>query len=201
MKNLLFVLIASFFAVSLSAQDVKLKEGSIDFLKGQREIIVKFTYDENMKIGKMTEKDYVDKKVADADKKEAGSGEKWKEEYYGNRTSIFEPKFIEFFNQHVAGVGAAIVRESAKAEYVMTVNTIFIEPGFNIGYMEKSASVNFEITFTPENDPTKVLAKYTIMKSPGGIFGIEFDMGTRVGQAYAIAGQIFAMTLLSEDAF
>jgi hypothetical protein len=81
------------------------------------------------------------------------------------------------------------------------VNTTFIEPGYNIGYMSKNASVDFEITFMPVGDEAKVLAKYTVTKVPGGIFGIEFDFETRIGEAYAIGGQFFAAQLVDDDAF
>lgn len=201
MKKLLLLTFASFLIIGLKAQDVKLKEGNVDFLKGTKNLVVKFTYDPNMKIGKMTEKDYIDKKVNDLNKKEAGTGDEWKEKYYSDRTTLFEPKFMGYFNQHVSPVGVVIEKASATAEYVMIVNTIFIEPGFNIGYMDKPAYVNYEISFVPVNDESKVLAKYTLLKSPGGIYGIEFDFGTRIGEAYAIAGQVFALTLLSDDAF
>ena len=201
MKKLLFIVLAALVAVNLPAQNVKLIEGKPDFLGGQKVIKVKFVYDENLKIGKETEKAYLDKKVKDLDKKEPGKGDTWLEEYYDDRTSTFEPKFMGYFNQIVAPFGVSLEKISEQAEYLMIVNTTFIEPGFNIGYMDKPASVNFEITFTPVNDETKVLAKYTLMKSPGGVYGIEFDFGTRIGEAYAIGGQYFAASLVSEDVF
>lgn len=201
MKKLLFVFISALFALNLPAQNVKLIEGNPDFLANQKVIKVKFVYDENLKIGKTSEKDYLDKKVKDLNKKEAGKGDTWLEEYYDDRTSVFEPKFMGYFNQIVAPFGVSLQKISDQAEYLMIVNTTFIEPGFNIGYMDKPASVNFEITFTPVNDETKVLAKYTLMKSPGGVYGIEFDFGTRIGEAYAIGGQYFAADLVGDDVF
>jgi len=201
MKKLLFVLIAAFIAINLPAQNVKLIEGKPDFLANQKVIKVKFIYDENMKIGKTTEKDYLDKKVKDLNKKEAGKGDTWLEENYDARTSIFEPKFMGYFNQVTNAFGVSLERLSDQAEYLMIVNTTFIEPGYNIGYMDKPASVNFEITFTAVGDETKVLAKYTLMKSPGGVYGIEFDFGTRIGEAYAIGGQYFALSLVGDNVF
>ncbi|HEY9113542.1 MAG TPA: hypothetical protein VIN10_02505 [Bacteroidales bacterium] len=201
MKKLLFILIAALFALNLPAQSVKLIEGKPDFLAGQKVIKVKFVYDENMKIGKTSEKDYIDKKVKDYNKKEAGKGDAWLEEYYNDRTATFEPKFMGYFNQVTAAFGVSLEKLSDQAEYLMIVNTTFIEPGYNIGYMSKNASVNFDITFTPVDDETKVLAKYTLKNSPGGIYGIEFDFATRIGEAYAIGGQYFALTLVGEDVF
>jgi hypothetical protein len=201
MKKLLFVLIAAFFTMNLAAQRVKLIEGKDDFLGGQKVIKVKFVYDENMKIGKTSEKDYVEKKVKDYNKKEPGKGDTWKEDYYNDRVDVFEPKFMGYFNQVVAPYGVELQKITDEAEYVMIVNTTFIEPGYNIGYMSKNASVNFEITFTPVDDESKVMAKYTLTKVPGGIFGIEFDFATRVGEAYAIGGQTFAASLAGDDVF
>lgn len=201
MKHFLFLLIAAFIAISLPAQHVKLIEGNDDFLGGQKVIKVKFVYDENLKIGKVSEKEYVDKKVKDYNKKEPGKGDTWKEEFYDDRMTIFEPKFTGYFNQVVEPYGVKLDKLSTEAQYLMIVNTTFIEPGYNIGYMDKPASADFEITFTPADDETKVVAKYTLTKVPGGVFGIEFDFATRVGEAYAIGGQYFALSLIGDDVF
>ena len=201
MKKLLLILIAGFLAISLPAQHVKLIEGNDDFLSGQKVIKVKFTYDENMKIGKVSEEDYVNKKVKDYNKKEPGKGDTWKEEFYDDRMTVFEPKFMGYFNTVVEPYGVKLEKITDEAQYLMIVNTTFIEPGYNIGYMDKPASANFEITFTPVDDESKVVAKYTLTKVPGGVFGIEFDFATRVGEAYAIGGQFFAASLVSDDVF
>jgi len=64
MKKYFIALISLVFALNMQAQKIKLVDGDLKFLKGQDEIGVQFTYDENMKVGAGTEAEYIDKKMA-----------------------------------------------------------------------------------------------------------------------------------------
>ena len=77
MKKLSIVLLISLFAINVNAQKIKLVDGDISFLKGQKVLGVEFIYEEIM-VGKMTEADYIDKKVAEAEEREPGTGEAWR---------------------------------------------------------------------------------------------------------------------------
>lgn len=198
MKKYFIALISLVFALNMQAQKIKLVEGDLKFLKGQDEIGVQFTYDENMKVGAGTEAEYIEKKMADADEKEPGSGEKWKEAWYADRTEHYQPKFIELFEKVLEKREVILLEDGESTTYTMIVHTTFIEPGFNVGVMSKKASVNMTVTFVETADPSKVMAKFTIMKSPGTPV---YDAGGRVGESYAKAAKSFAKYLLDKKAF
>ncbi len=198
MKKYFILFISIAFAMNVQAQKIKLIEGSLGFLKGQDQIGVKFTYDENMKVGAGTEAEYIDKKMADADEKEPGSGEKWKEAWYSDRADHYQPKFIDLFEDVLKKKEVILLENGDNTTYTMIVHTTFIEPGFNVGVMSKRASVDMTVTFVETADPTKVMAKFTILKSPGTAV---FDGGARVGESYAKAAKYFAKYLLDKKAF
>ena len=60
-------------AASLSAQSMKIESGSLEFLKGAKILNVEYAYD-GLTVGKDTEQPYMDKRMAEANKKEAGTG-------------------------------------------------------------------------------------------------------------------------------
>jgi len=70
----------------------------LSYLKGEKEILLQFTYD-NMTVGKKSEGDYLKEKVEDMNKKEAGKGDAWLKNWTADRTNIYEPKFEELFNK------------------------------------------------------------------------------------------------------
>jgi hypothetical protein len=201
MKKLFIILLISMFAMNLNAQKIKLVDGDIGFLKGQKELGIEFIYEEVM-VGKMTEADYIDKKVAEAEEREPGTGQAWPDLWYGDRTGHYEPKFIELFNDVLADEGVSLTKDAEETDYTIVVETIFIEPGFNVGVARKSALINLIVDFVATDDPENVLATFTIDKSPGGLpFGGDYDSGLRVGEAYAKAGKYFAKFLLKKKAF
>ncbi len=189
MKKYFIALFSLVFVLNMQAQKIKLKEGNLKFIKGQDEIGVQFTYDENMKVGKGTEAAYIKKKMAEANEKEPGLGEKWKKMWYEDRTAHFQPKFVELFEKVLAKKDVVLLENGEPSKYTMIVHTTFIEPGFNVGVMSKRASLNLVITFVETDNPKKVMAKFTVMKSPGTAV---YDLGARVGESYAKAAKYFA---------
>jgi len=199
MKKQVLLLFAGLLVFQLQAQKIKVTDGSLSQLKGQDQFDISFTYDKNLKVGKLTEAKYMEKKMADADKDEPGKGEKWKEMWYDDRTAHFEPMFLELLNANTKNV---VFRDGmAGAQYMMIVNTVFIEPGFNVGVAKKNASIDLEIKFVPVDDQSNVLATIMIYGSPGRSWGYgDYDTGLRVGEAYAKAGKELGK-YLSKKAF
>lgn len=198
MKKYFIALVSFVIVLNIQAQKIKLVDGDLNFLKGQDEIGVQFTYDENMKVGSGTETEYIEKKMAAAEEDEPGKGEKWKKAWYADRTEHYQPKFIELFEKSLDKRDVVLLENAETTTYSMIVNTTFIEPGFNIGITSKRASVNMTVTFVETNNPEKVMAKFTILKSPGTA---TYDTGSRVGESYAKAAKYFAKYLLKKDAF
>lgn len=186
-----------FFLLSMSfyAQSITLTSGSLDPLKGEKVIKFEFTYDE-MVVGKLTEREYVDKKVADYNDKEAGKGDEWRKNWVEDRANRFEPKFLELFNKYMEEVG--VVSGSEGANYVVVFNTEFTEPGFNVGVMRKNASIDMsgKILHIESGDQ---IASIKIKNSSANSFsGFDFDSGFRIQESYAKAGREFAKFLIKK---
>ncbi len=196
MKKLLLVL-AIFLSIQLSAQKIKLVSGNGKALKGISSLDIKFVYPENMHVGKMTQKAYIAKHMKTAEAKTPGAGEKWKKSYYADREEHFAPKFTDLFNKVLEKKGMDARENNESATYQMIVKTTFMEPGFNIGMASRPAFVNLEVTFVNKKTGKEV-AKYTITRSPGTAY---YDMGVRVGEAYAKGAKYFAKYLLKKKAF
>jgi hypothetical protein len=184
MKNLLTVM---FLCLALTgySQKIKLVEGDVSVLKGQKSVTTEFTYD-NMSVGKFPkEEDYVAQKKADLNKKEAGTGDKWELAWVSDRKERFEPQFRELFSKY-----AEISTVGENVPYTLIFKTVKTEPGWNIGISRAPAFIDAEAWIVDSSDHNKVLAKLTITKSPGrDAMGYDFETGARLQEAYAKAGK------------
>ena len=172
------------FTTSVNAQKLKLSDGDINFLKDENFIQFEFTYTD-MAVGKFnTEKEYVEKKREDYNKKESGKGDEWVKSWVNDRKNQFEPKFIELFTK------ASKMEQSNKAKYTLIFKTQFTEPGFNIGIARKNAKINGEVLIVETANKNKALATITVRDALGRTFGgYDFDTGGRIAEAYADAGK------------
>jgi hypothetical protein len=184
MKNILFLLL---LCISFSgfSQKIKLTDGDLTSLKGEKALSTEFTY-KNMKVGKFDkEEDYVNKKKNEYNEKEPGRGDSWEKAWIDDRKERFEPQFRELFSKN-----SELSTVDAKAKYTMIVNTTFTEVGFNVGVVSKSAFINLEITIIETANRDKVIAKITLLNSPGRTaMGFDFETGLRLQEAYAKAGK------------
>jgi hypothetical protein len=196
MKKILFLtaLQIIFTGFAVMGQKIVLDDGSLDFLKGQQKLLVKYDYS-NLSVGKYDkEADYINDKVAEYNKDEAGKGDKWKESWLSDRPSRFEPKFEELFN--TTGDSKIGCSQDSDAKYEMLVHTTFVEPGFNIGITRKNAYINTEIVFK-EAATGKEVATILVSNCPGrDAMGFDFDTGYRIEEAYAMLGKSLARYLL-----
>jgi hypothetical protein len=184
MKQTLLVLL---LAVSITgyAQKVKLVEGSLKALKGEKVIKTEFTYDQ-MTIGDdgLKEQDYIKRKKTDYDEKEKGRGDKWEKAWYADRTERFEPQFNELFEKY----GEVATKGSSK--YTLIFKTTRTEPGWNVGVARKSARIDAEVLIVETANRSNVIAKLTVTNAPGrGGMGYDFDTGFRLQEAYAKSGK------------
>ena len=74
----------------------------------------------------------------------------------------------------------------------MVVNTYFTEPGYNIGITSSPAYVSMKISFYERLDPDKPFAVFDLIKAKGSE---HFDAGSRIAEAYALAGKKFVKVL------
>src|SRR5882757_8626328 len=107
------ILFTTAVSVSSYAQKINILEGDLTPLKGEKNINTEFTY-ENMSVGKFkTEAEYVTKKTDEYNKKEAGKGDKWAQDWVGDRTGNFDRKFNELFEKY-SNIIVAGSKKSAK---------------------------------------------------------------------------------------
>jgi hypothetical protein len=175
-------------ALSLTgyAQKIKIVEGSLAPLKGQKSVNTQFTYD-NMLIGGkgLEEKAYIEKRKKELDEKEAGRGDKFEQAWFSDRKERFEPQFRELFSKH-----SDLSTVDEKAQYTVIFHTTRTEVGFNVGVASKPAYIDAEILVVETANPSKVIAKITMLKSPGAqAMGMDFETGARLQEAYAKAGK------------
>ena len=189
LKNLLLAALFLAVAGSLSAQKIKVKSGDLSFLKGQDFVKTEYTYD-NMAIGKFDkEEDYVNKKVAEYNEKEAGKGDKWAVAWKGDRDAYFHPKFEELLNNYTTKY-ASFGQRHNDTKYTMITSTTFTEPGFNIGIVKKDAMIDVEISFVETANPDNVLAVMVITGSPGrSMDASDYLTGLRIAESYAKCGK------------
>lgn len=187
------------FTLTSNAQKVKILSGNLNFLKGQSEILVKFTYDD-MGVGKFdNEDDYVNKKVKDYNAKEPGKGDAWHKAWIADRDEHYEPKFEQLLNEGMEDINLKAGPEYDGAKYTMIFNTYFIEPGYNIGISRKNAYISAKATFVETANPDKVLCVIDLKKAPGRTFGgSDYDTGVRIGEAYAKCGKTFASFIVKK---
>jgi hypothetical protein len=198
MKNLTTIittLLLVFLFSGVSAQKIKVTDGTFDALKGQETINIEYTYD-NMGVGKFkVEQDYIDKKVSEYNADEPGRGDTWKEAWISDRDERYHPRFEEEFNNMMMSKGVGM-RVASASDYTLIVNTDFTEPGFNIGIARSNAYIDLTIKLVETGNPGNVLATMTVLKSPGRDWGgYDFDTGYRIQEAYAKGGKEVAYYL------
>jgi len=199
MKKFIYAAVIAFAAIGASdsfAQRVDLRSGDVAVLSGQKTVNIEYDYSE-FGVGKFaTEKEYLDKKSAEYNAKEAGKGDTWKKAWVDDRKNRFEPKFEELFNKGMADKGLQAVQSRPDATYTLIVRTKFVEPGFNVGVMRKNAYVDYEVDLVESANKSAKVAEINMRNVPGGQFGgFDFDTGVRIAESYAKAGKSLAAFL------
>jgi hypothetical protein len=198
LKNTVLMACLSLFLVAAftsQAQKPDVYEGSFSALKGEKKINVQFTY-EDMSVGKFDkEEDYLNEKVTEKNKDEAGSGDTWKQKWIDDREFRFEPKFFELFNEYGKNIDV-MANDKGDGKYTLIINTYHTEPGFNVGVMRRPAHIHADLWLVETTNQEKVLGKMRMEKVPGrDAWGFDFDSGYRLQESYAVVGKILAKYL------
>src|SRR5688500_16296582 len=183
MKQALVLLLLC-MGISGFAQKIKLLEGDLSPLKGETAIKTEFQYD--MSVGKFDkEEDYIAKKKSELNGKEPGRGDTWEKSWKADRQDRFEPQFRELFSKH-----SEISTVGENSKYTMIFHTTRTEPGFNVGITRAPASIDAEVLIVETQNPSKVIAKISLLKAPGrDMMGFDYETGARLQEAYAKAGK------------
>ncbi len=189
-KGILLALAVILMATPSFGQKIKVTEGKVNALEGVTKMKIVYDYS-NLGVGKFeVEDEYIAEKVTEMNEDEAGTGDEWKEAWFNDRPTRYEPKFEELFSKYAPFIEAG---QETDAEVIMHIHTTFIEPGFNVGVARKPASINLEVTFAKGDAG---LVKLDILNAPGsGGAGFDFDAGFRISEAYAKAGKSLARYL------
>jgi len=173
-----------FFSINVYAQKIKTVSGDVSVLKNESTVNIEFVYD-GMTVGKYSnEKEYLNKKKEEYNKKEPGRGDTWSKSWVTDRASRFEPKFIELFLQSTR------MNLKRDAKYTLIFKTTSTEPGYNIGISRKNAEIDAEAWIVETANKAKKIAIITVTNAPGRMFGgYDFDTGSRIAEAYAVSGK------------
>ncbi len=190
-KSLLIYVLAMILSVTASAQKIRPVSGDFKKVAGETVLSIEYDYSE-MAVGDYPkEADYIKYKKDEITKKDgADKAEKWEAGWKGARLSHYEPMFEELANKR----GNIIVsKNNSDAKYIMIIKTTFTEPGWNVGVMRRSASLNIDYIFVEKDNPSVEVARLTAVKIPGAEFGgYDFDVSSRVKESYAKAGKMIA---------
>lgn len=174
-----------FVSSLVMAQRVRLEEGDLKFMEGVKKMNVQYDYSQ-MKVGKKSEKEYIQDKKEDYNTKEPGKGDKWEKAWVDDRGSRFEPRFKEEFEKTCD----ITIGDYPTEKYTLVFKTVYTEPGYNVGVMRKNAYIDGEAWIVETANPSHILAKFTVENCPGRTFGgYDFDSGERIQEAYAVAGK------------
>lgn len=185
MKKILMLF--SFLACFAYANAIKNHtSGDLTVLKGVKKVNIQFTYND-MVVGGMTESGYIEKKVSEYNAKKEGRGDEFAKVWEHNKINVYPVNFIELFEK---GTGIKCDANNTDEEYTIIVNTTFFEPGFNVGVVRRNAEVSVVVKVVKASEPEKVLAEVSAQNCPGRtVWGYDFDVASRVSEAYAKAGK------------
>lgn len=173
-----------FLSINTNAQKIKTTDGDLSILANESTINIEFIYD-GMSVGKFdNEKEYIKAKTEEYNKKEPGRGDTWAKSWVADRASRFEPKFIELFQE------SSSMTVKATSKYTLIFKTTSTEPGYNIVIKRKNAEIDAEVWIVETANKTKKIATITVSNAPGRMFGgNDYDTGSRIAEAYAVAGK------------
>ncbi|HSW59740.1 MAG TPA: hypothetical protein VLJ60_03020 [bacterium] len=193
------VMFALLFAAACSMVKYKKGDQTKGYLSGIKKIAVQYDYS-TARVGKFaTEGEYVDSKVEEHNKKEAGKGDEWKAKWESQKTATFATKFESLVNEYTKDKSIEVGSGLADAELTMVVRATYIEPGWNIGISRQDASISLKIEIYKTGDMNTSLVEYEINNVPGrGAMGFDFDAGYRLGEAFGLAGKELGKFLVKE---
>ncbi|MGD0710382.1 MAG: hypothetical protein ABR968_04305 [Bacteroidales bacterium] len=203
-KLLVFCMIAIPFMAFINAANlgkgINLISGSVKALKGEKVLGVKYDYS-NLKVVDKPEAEWMKEEVAKKNGKKPGSGDKFKEAWYSDRASRFQPKFEELLNKYISDNGVSVSeKDTATAKYIIILETTCTDPGWNIGFTKRPSYIDAEVQIV-ESATKNAIAKLSIPKVPGSTYGSgDLDTGNRLAESYAKCGKELG-TYLTKNAF
>ncbi len=195
------VLLGLLFVSSLAiAQDMEVKKGNFEFLKGQKELNVEFKYD-NLKMMKdnLTEAQYVEQRSAELNKDEKGKGDIWKKKWEAAPEGIWNIKFMELLNKYYGNEKNVNVQEgNTKAKYTLVVDVVWMYPGWDAFVGKQPAKVSTVLRFVETANRNNVLLEIESEKAPGDQWGSNFSNESRLGEGFAKTAKSLAKMIVKK---
>lgn len=180
-KTLLFLMLA--FCSLAFAQKVTLKEGSFDFLKGEKNVNVRFAFND-VKFYKenMSEQAYIEKRKKEiSENKNEDEFTKWHADWERTKSTQIPDKFLASFNKY----GDIRASQGSNEKYTVVVETTWIYPGWFAGVMNQPSKVSTLLKFVETQNPSNVLAVVESVNAPGDNFVGLPNNNDRIAEAYA----------------
>ncbi|MCX6252173.1 MAG: hypothetical protein NTX61_15670 [Bacteroidetes bacterium] len=197
----LAVIFIMFIGNVLSAQKPKNISGDFSKLKGQTEVTLFFDYT-NVKVGKMTEEAYIEKKMAAVEKKVPGDGPRWLAAWQTDKTNKYHPQFLQYLNYYLIKTQMKADTGMTSGKYALVVKIIMIEPGFATGTIgSKESQLTAEVKLIEISNPDNILAGLLLDKIKNNHYNkflgssADFDAGTRISGAYGTAAEVLGKYL------
>ncbi|MGY0391016.1 hypothetical protein ACW5R3_00480 [Bizionia sp. KMM 8389] len=194
MKNI-FALTLLLVSTTIFAQKTKITEGDWKDLKGISAYNLVFEYTD-LQIPKYdSEEEFLEDKMSKREEKEIGAGEEFKKNWFDDRESRYEPKFIESFNKRFSD-GEVKVGKDIGAEYTMRIHTTMMYPGYNVGVMRQNSKLEVTLYVYKTETPNDILFSVDYTKVEGkGSMGYDYNSGYRISEGYAKLAKELAKTI------
>lgn len=189
MKKLFFLMMICASSLIL-AQKMKVLSGNFDFLKGEKELNVKFDFSNaTFYKEKMTESQYLEKRAKEiANDKGEAEVEKWKADWKYSKETTFVDKFLASMNKNMP-IKTSV---NPNAKYTVVVETIWIYPGWFAGVMNQPSKVSTLLKFVESANPSNILLTIEASKAPGDNFIGLPNNNDRIAEGYAKTGKSLA---------
>jgi hypothetical protein len=181
-------ILAGIIAVLLCSgcTSLKLESGSIEPFRAARAFNLQYDYSEMRVFEGISDADYMGKKVARLNAEQAGRGDRWKESWIGDRTSLYQPKFEDELRRALARKHLDVrVGPNPDAKYTLLVKTTYCAVWHKIGKLQVDAIV-YE-TGTRVNP----LAVLSVKETYHDAWGNPHSDGYRLQTTYGMAGKDF----------
>lgn len=148
------------------AQEAIVQSGDLEFLKGQTSLNVEFVY-EGMQVGEFTEEIYLKQKKAEFRK--AAEGDKFLKKWVADRSTSYEPKFIDQLNKSLKRIDMVAEKNKTSAPYTIEVYTRKTEPGFYNGSnsSKRNTYVDLLVKFMDTDNREEILCTISAEKIVG----------------------------------
>jgi hypothetical protein len=176
--------------VKVPKQEIKMLSGNPKYFKKSSSYHIQFDYS-NLQIGGYeNEAAYIAYMREDAELRRK-SADEWTNKWLSDRKSIFEPKFLEIFHKY-AGTKIKLDTNAKENNFILKLQTEFIEIGFNRNFQKSPTYINVLVTLSDQNTtegPLVISMKYVIGNEVMSSYSADFR---RIEEAYAKCGKELA---------